>query len=157
MNYIFIIYFFRFPNLREIYLNDNEIKTLGPRSFVEMTQLTALTLEANHLTQLPDETFQNLHRLQSLNLARNRIGNLNFNAFDSIGTLAHLCVDLSHNDLKALKVNRTTSSSASSTTFLFGGTQSNIMSLDLSFNNISGKNEKSTEGQHSRTFANSSD
>ena len=48
-------------------------------------------------------------------------------AFDSIGTLSHLTIDLSHNKLQSLRTNRTTSYP----------TSSNIMSLDLASNNIS--------------------
>ena len=76
---------------------------------------------------LPDEAFQNLHYLSHLNLAFNDLQLLDFAAFDSIGTLSHLSIDLSHNALQSLRTNRTTSYP----------TSSNIMSLDLSYNNIS--------------------
>eukprot|EP00095_Tigriopus_kingsejongensis_P001501 snap_masked-scaffold1086_size63525-processed-gene-0.0 protein:Tk01501 transcript:snap_masked-scaffold1086_size63525-processed-gene-0.0-mRNA-1 annotation:"hypothetical protein DAPPUDRAFT_300683" len=118
---------FRFGKLQQLLLNDNRIKKLDSQSFVEMTRLLILSLEGNQIRQLPDETFQNLHRLQRLDLAYNRLESLNFAAFDSIGTLSHLAIDLSHNQLQALRVNR-------SNTY---PTLSNIMSLDLSYNNIS--------------------
>ena len=119
------------------------------------------------IEQLEDETFQNIHRLQTLNIAYNRLSSVNFAAFDSIGTLSHLSIDLSHNRLQvrerpylpqsslsnmrsnvpwiyslawakstrpllwfylqALRVNRSNSYPI----------LSNIMSLDLSYNNIS--------------------
>ena len=52
------------------------------------------------IEQLEDETFQNIHRLQTLNIAYNRLSSVNFAAFDSIGTLSHLSIDLSHNRLQ---------------------------------------------------------
>ena len=75
----------------------------------------------------PDEAFQNLHHLSILNLAYNRINQLDFASFDSVGTLSHLNLDLSHNLLNMLRINRTSSYP----------TSSNIMNLDLSCNNIS--------------------
>ena len=42
----------------------------------------------------PDEAFQNLHHLSTLNLAYNQINQLDFGAFDSVGTLSHLNIDL---------------------------------------------------------------
>lgn len=118
---------FRFGKLQQLLLNDNRIKKLDSRSFVEMTRLLILSMEGNQITRLPDETFQNLHHLQRLELAFNRLESLNFAAFDSIGTLSHLTIDASHNNLQALRVNRSNSYP----------TLSNIMCLDLSYNNIS--------------------
>ena len=43
---------------------------------------------------IPDEAFQNLHHLSTLNLAFNQINQLDFGAFDSVGTLSHLSIDL---------------------------------------------------------------
>ena len=48
-------------------------------------------------------------------------------AFDKVGTLVHLKIDMSHNNLNQLRSNRTTNFP----------TSSNIMYLDLSWNNIS--------------------
>ena len=92
-----------------------------------MTALRFLSLEGNNLQRLPDEAFQNLHYLSHLNLAFNDLQLLDFAAFDSIGTLSHLSIDLSHNALQSLRTNRTSTYP----------TSSNIMSLDLSANNIS--------------------
>ena len=92
-----------------------------------MTGLRYLSLEGNELQSLPPEAFQNLHYLSQLNLAYNKISVLDFAAFDSVGTLSHLVIDLSHNGLNTLANNKSTSYP----------TSSNIMSLDLSFNNIS--------------------
>ncbi len=111
-----------------------------------MKRLLHLSLEGNRIERLEDETFQNIHRLQTLNLAYNRISSVNFAAFDSIGTLSHLTIDLSHNNLQvkrkihssilshisiypkqALRVNRSNSYPI----------HSNIMHMDLSHNNIS--------------------
>ena len=38
---------FRFPELTRLLLNDNAIKNVGPRAFVEMTKLQVLSLEGN--------------------------------------------------------------------------------------------------------------
>ena len=118
---------FRFPELQTLLLSDNMISVIGPMSFVEMTKLTTLSLEGNKIKELPDVTFQNLHHLKQLNLAWNSMESINFASFDSTGTLSHLSVDLSHNNLQALRVNRSNAYP----------TRSNIMKLDLSHNNIS--------------------
>ena len=65
-----------------------------------MTALRYLSLEGNRIRRLPDEAFQNLHYLSRLNLAFNELEILDFAAFDSIGTLSHLTIDLSHNALQ---------------------------------------------------------
>ena len=57
-----------------------------------MTGLKYLSLEGNLIETIPDEAFQNLHHLSTLNLAYNNMKILNFNAFDSIGTLSHLFI-----------------------------------------------------------------
>ena len=67
---------------------------------MEMTALRYLSLEGNRIRRLPDEAFQNLHYLSRLNLAFNELEILDFAAFDSIGTLSHLTIDLSHNALQ---------------------------------------------------------
>ena len=118
---------FRFPKLERLILDDNRIQTIETKAIVEMTGLRYLSLEGNELKSLPGEAFQNLHYLSTLNLAYNKINMLDFAAFDSVGTLSHLVIDLSHNDLNILANNRTTSYP----------TSSNIMTLDLSSNNIS--------------------
>ena len=70
---------------------------------MEMTALRYLSLEGNRIRRLPDEAFQNLHYLSRLNLAFNELEILDFAAFDSIGTLSHLTIDLSHNALQVRK------------------------------------------------------
>ena len=70
-----------------------------------MTALRYLSLEGNRIRRLPDEAFQNLHYLSRLNLAFNELEILDFAAFDSIGTLSHLTIDLSHNALQVRKRN----------------------------------------------------
>ncbi len=120
----------RFPELTKLLLNDNRIAKVEARSFVEMTKLSVLSLEGNKVStkhvevsrahssglryvasspqikSFPDETFQNLHRLERLDLAFNQVEYLNLAAFDSVGTLEHLHIDLSHNNMQALRVNR---------------------------------------------------
>lgn len=118
---------FRFPKLERLLLDDNQITQIDSKAFVEMTSLRYLSLDGNQLKSLPDEAFQNLHYLSRLNLAFNQLQVLDFAAFDSIGTLSHLAIDLSHNQLNELRTNRTTSYP----------TSSNIVTLNLAFNNIS--------------------
>jgi len=43
----------RFPRLERLLLDDNRIKTVDSKSFVEMTQLVYLSLEGNQLTHIP--------------------------------------------------------------------------------------------------------
>lgn len=76
---------------------------------------------------LPDETFQNLHRLSTINLAYNKINQLDFAAFDSVGIMLPLSVDLSHNNFQALRASRSSSYPRTS----------DITSLNFAFNNIS--------------------
>ena len=118
---------FRFTNLIHLLLDDNRIKELDARSFVEMKSLQYLSLEGNRLQKIPDEAFQNLHHLRKLNLAHNELKSLNFAAFDKVGTLVHMQIDASHNKLQFLRANRT----------LSYPTSSNIMSLNLASNNVS--------------------
>ena len=150
-----------------------------------MTGLKYLSLEGNLIETIPDEAFQNLHHLSTLNLAYNNMKILNFNAFDSIGTLSHLFIgniakmcygleiflifvsiyvvvknviiynllnsflDISHNKLSMLRLNRTGKGSQNNNTLTYNGmgsnsrsshnypTSSNIVSLNLAYNNIS--------------------
>ena len=99
-------------------------------------------MEGNELKNLPAEAFQNLHYLSKLNLAYNKIHELDFAAFDSVGTLSHLFIDLSHNRLNKLVNNKSTSYP----------TSSNIMKLDLSCNNISSIGKISIELQYVEIF-----
>ena len=117
---------FRFESLESLHLDDNRIKKMEARSFVEMRNLKCLTLEGNKITKLEDETFQNLHSLRWLNLAYNSLSNLNFDAFDYVGSLSWATVDASHNQIHQLTSNKTSRYSSNS----------NIRSLDLSFNLI---------------------
>ena len=48
---------FRFPRLERLLLDDNRIKSVDSKSFVEMTQLVYLSLEGNQLTNVTGETF----------------------------------------------------------------------------------------------------
>lgn len=71
-----------------------------------MTKLFELNLEGNLLEWLPDETFQNLHRLRYLSLAYNHLDSLNLAAFETVGNMAHLFIDVSHNQIQELSANR---------------------------------------------------
>ena len=118
---------FRFESLEVLHLDDNRIKVMDSRSFVEMRNLKCLTLEGNKISKLDDETFQNLHSLRWLNLAYNSLTNLNFDAFDYVGSLSFMNLDLSHNNIRHLQSNKTSRYSSNS----------NIRYVDLSYNSIS--------------------
>ena len=122
-----LLSYFRFDKLVHLNLDDNRISKLNMRSFTEMKSLQFLSLDGNYLEDIPDEAFQNLHHVRRLNLAYNKLKKLNFQAFDKVGTLVHLKLDMSHNKMNNLRSNRTTNFP----------TSSNIMDLDLSWNNIS--------------------
>ena len=117
---------FRFESLEVLHLDDNRIKKMEARSFVEMRNLKCLTLEGNKISNLEDETFQNLHSLRWLNLAYNKLSNLNFDAFDYVGSLSWTTLDLSHNNIDVLTSNKSSRYASNS----------NIRSLDLSHNTI---------------------
>merc|ERR1719361_1230459 len=98
---------FRFESLELLHLDDNRIRMLESRSFVEMRNLKCLTLEGNKISNLEDETFQNLHSLRWLNLAYNSLTNLNFDAFDYVGSLSFTSLDISNNKIENLTANKT--------------------------------------------------
>jgi Leucine-rich repeat (LRR) protein len=72
-----------------------------------MRSLKHLSLEGNRILDLKDETFQNLHSLQLLSLAHNSLRSLNLEAFDYVGSLSFLQLDVSHNSIQSLGSNQT--------------------------------------------------
>jgi hypothetical protein len=72
-----------------------------------MRSLKHLNLDGNRISELRDETFQNLHSLQRLSLAYNNLRGLNLEAFDYVGSLSFLRLDVSHNRIQSLSSNKT--------------------------------------------------
>ncbi|XP_066301978.1 lumican-like [Branchiostoma lanceolatum] len=54
------------PNIQIIYLRNNELKSVGPGSFINLPALAYLYLENNHLTSLLSGTFTDLPSLSHL-------------------------------------------------------------------------------------------
>jgi hypothetical protein len=64
----------RFPNLRQLYLNHNKLRSLPKRLF-KLSQLRVLQLNHNQLTQLPDN-LSTATQLRQLSLQANRLRQL---------------------------------------------------------------------------------
>jgi hypothetical protein len=84
----------QFPHLKELYLNDNEIRQLPPELF-DCQNLTTLQLNDNLLDIIPNEIL-NLEDLQNLDLGNNLLEDLPSNIFG----LSHLVsLNLSKNPM----------------------------------------------------------
>lgn len=60
-------------NLKELYINDNQLDQLNPKMFDHLGNLEILNLSHNYFTRLVDRTFSDLHKLEVLFLNSNRI------------------------------------------------------------------------------------
>lgn len=85
------------PNLQQLRLRGNMLRSLMGQTFANNTLLEAIDLSRNSLRSLETETFYRLKRLLSLDLAYNEIFRLDRNIFRSNDNLASL--NLSHNVL----------------------------------------------------------
>lgn len=69
----------QFPHLKELYLNDNEIREL-PSELFDCQYLTTLHLNDNLIREIPKEIL-NLNKLQNLDLGNNLLENLQSSLF----------------------------------------------------------------------------
>ena len=84
------------PNLRKLYLNENELLNLSPKTFAELKTVTHLNLSKNELTHLGGSMFSGLVSLVDLNLSSNNLEEFGFDCVNECANLTRL--DLSYND-----------------------------------------------------------
>lgn len=84
----------QFPHLKELYLNDNEIRELSPE-LLNCEHLTTLHLNDNLLREIPDEILK-LYKLQDIDLGNNLIEELNISIF---GLSRIVSLDISKNPI----------------------------------------------------------
>jgi Leucine-rich repeat (LRR) protein len=71
--------FFRFKNLEELWLNDNDLAELDTaRAFNGLDSLKVLRLDRNRITSLGRNPFLNLKNLNRLDLSYNRLKSVRF-------------------------------------------------------------------------------
>lgn len=107
------------PQLRELHLSSNQLRSLPAGLFQELPALRVLDLTNNLLETLPPAIASSRSPLQHLVLNGNRLGALNASWFQTMGGLEWL--DVSNNQLRDLPPN------------CFGNLSS-LQSLDLSHN-----------------------
>ncbi|CAL1276409.1 unnamed protein product [Larinioides sclopetarius] len=85
-----------------------------------------IRLEGNSIETIDNEAFQNLPNIQLINLGYNELSSFNLEAFNQVGRLSTLRIDVDHNNIQNLTGNYTVIH-----------TSSNIKHLNFSYNNIS--------------------
>ena len=88
------------PNLKTLFLDDNEFNIISRDALYGASSLLNLSLSNNQIDVLEDDAFRRLKHLRSLNLANNRIVAVSGSSLAHLTELIHL--DLSHNYLRAL-------------------------------------------------------
>ena len=76
-------------NLSGLHLSNNQITTILPVVFAELTNLVHLDLDYNQITSIPSEVFSNLTNLKRLDLNYNKISSISASSFfgvEKIGT-----------------------------------------------------------------------
>nr|O93233.1 RecName: Full=Phospholipase A2 inhibitor; Short=beta-PLI; Flags: Precursor [Gloydius brevicaudus siniticus]BAA31994.1 phospholipase A2 inhibitor [Gloydius brevicaudus siniticus] len=90
------------PNLQELHLSNNRLKTLPSGLFRNLPQLHTLDLSTNHLEDLPPEIFTNASSLILLPLSENQLAELHPSWFQTLGELRILGLD--HNQVKEIPI-----------------------------------------------------
>lgn len=97
--------FYDLDNLNELYLNDNQLKSIvatdtnGGNLFVYLTKLLHLDLANNSIDDLPRSAFNGLDSLTHLNLAHNKLSVVPFQIFKHLPNMSDL--NLAHNNLRS--------------------------------------------------------
>ncbi|XP_049955044.1 toll-like receptor 6 [Schistocerca serialis cubense] len=110
-------------SLRELYLQNNAITSLGDSAFSGVNKLQVLNASSNELEALPPEVFQSTRGLREIYLRNNSISVLAPGLLEGLDQLTVL--DLSHNYLTSSWINRNT----------FSGLV-RLVVLNLGYNNI---------------------
>jgi len=93
----------KFPNLKVIYLNGVQMKTLTENSFSDCLKIGQLGLNNNSLTEITANDFKNNVEVNTLKLGSNQISRINANSFSTLTKLYTL--ELSNNKLTHLDSN----------------------------------------------------
>ena len=142
-------------NLKDLYLNRNDLSSLPEDIFDGLSNLEALYLTRNDLSSLPEDTFDGLSKLQNLYLNQNDLSSLPEDIFDGLSNLEDLY--LSQNNLSSLSedifdglsnleaLHLTQNDLSSLPEDIFDGL-SNLESLRLSRNDLSSLSENVFDG-----------
>ncbi len=76
--------FEQLPNMKEIYLDRNQISDLGAKSFSTMFKILCIDLSHNKLFVINKNVFHNISNLYELNLNRNPLTELTLEMFDNV-------------------------------------------------------------------------
>ena len=87
-------------NLKELYLDSNQITSIDVSSFWDLDKLQYLSISNNSISFLDERTFANLYHLKVLKLSNNRIELVSKEQFLDLYNLEIL--DLSNNRLKSI-------------------------------------------------------
>ena len=77
-------------NLQNLWLYENDLRTLPADVFTDLSSLRTLSLYRNKFRTLPADVFTGLSSLQTLNLDGNRLNNLDANLFADLSSLQTL-------------------------------------------------------------------
>ena len=78
------------PNLRRLYLSENEIATIGTGKYVNVSNLWTFLLDNNSLVSLEAGVFAGLKVLNHLTLSSNQLETFSKNTFKNLGQLDYL-------------------------------------------------------------------
>jgi Leucine rich repeat len=90
-------------SLKKVYLDENDLKTIDKKLFVNNVNLQIVSLSACYIDQLHFKTFSTLSMLQEINLSLNRLVSLDSELFRNNVNL--ITIDLSYNNLQEIESN----------------------------------------------------
>ena len=136
--------FDKLPNLRNLYLDHNEIS--DPTGILaNLPELVDLFLGSNQIIDLPDEAFRYFRQLLVLDLSFNRLEDIQPGIFSGLEELIHL--DLAYNRISVLRAGTFANLTNLGTMYLQNNNISDsigicdnfpeLLNLDISGNNIS--------------------
>lgn len=124
--------FYGLTNVTMISLYNNRLKEIPPGAFDHLPSLTYLDLSHNQIDQINTQALNSINRLSYLDLSHNLLRELP--NLDNFHQLAHL--DLSHNLLRGISENIFNSEPNPGVRVEPSATWGNLITLDLSYNEI---------------------
>lgn len=109
------------PNLKSLYLVDNQIRSINANTFATTPQLRELVLKGNELTNIPEGTFAKIQKLKYLNLQKNKLNSLEAVSLSELDQLRTL--SLSSNRIIDIEMNSFSK-------------QTKLSKLDLDYNRL---------------------